>query len=79
MVSGTTNPSTSNEEVNRFLEQDNLASAEALALNLLENFFGNYKKYFDRKDAKDAKKTIKIVRLWFLCDLCPSAVNKMLQ
>ena len=32
-----------NEEVNRFLEQDNLASAEKLALSLLENFKGTTK------------------------------------
>lgn len=35
-----------NEEVNRFLEQDNLASAETLALNLLKNFLETTKKNF---------------------------------
>ena len=32
-----------NEQVNRFLEQDELAAAEALALNLLKTFKGNHR------------------------------------
>jgi len=46
-----------NEEVNRFLERDNLASAEKLALNLLEKFNGTTdKNIFTAKTQRTQRK-----------------------